>query len=266
MMANAFFLKLLLSFLIGGLWVILTTVIADKLGTKIGGLISGLPSTLLFGLFFIGWTQSPQVAAQATTVVPIINGISCILLLSYIFLLKKRSVWISIAGALSIWSVLSFMFILLNFNNFLLSIIIYILLLLIAYFIVEHKLKVKSMKGKKIKYTPLIIIVRGLLSGFIVFVSVLMAKIGGPILGGMFSMFPAVFTSTLLITYFSQGPKFSSAIAKSSMISAISIVVYSIAVRYSYPYFGIMIGTFISVSTSFLTGYLIYNYFIKKIS
>ncbi|MBN1224817.1 MAG: DUF3147 family protein, partial [Candidatus Aminicenantes bacterium] len=54
-MTKIFLIKLVLSFFVGGAWVAAATLIADKYGTKIGGIIIGLPSTLLVSLFFIGW-------------------------------------------------------------------------------------------------------------------------------------------------------------------------------------------------------------------
>ncbi len=46
-MDNIFILKLVLSFIVGSLWITMGTVLAEKYGTKIGGLIAGLPSTIL---------------------------------------------------------------------------------------------------------------------------------------------------------------------------------------------------------------------------
>lgn len=80
-MADLFIVKLILSFFVGGLYTIISTVAADKFGSKIGGLISGLPSTALFGLFFIGWTQNPQASSEATTLIPASLGVSCIFVL-----------------------------------------------------------------------------------------------------------------------------------------------------------------------------------------
>ncbi|MCP4683701.1 MAG: DUF3147 family protein [Desulfobacterales bacterium] len=37
----------MLSFVVGGLWVAGTTFIAEYFGTKIGGIIGGLPSTIV---------------------------------------------------------------------------------------------------------------------------------------------------------------------------------------------------------------------------
>ena len=42
-MDDIFFLKLALSFIVGGAWIALTTVLAEKFGTKLGGIFAGLP-------------------------------------------------------------------------------------------------------------------------------------------------------------------------------------------------------------------------------
>ena len=85
-MNDIFILKLVLSFLIGGAWVTTATHLADRYGTKIGGIITGLPSTALIALFFIGWTQSPVIAVDATTIIPAIGTVNALFLVVYILL------------------------------------------------------------------------------------------------------------------------------------------------------------------------------------
>ncbi len=51
-MDQAFLFKVVLSMIIGGIWVVASTVIVDKFGTKLGGLIAGLPSTVVVALTF----------------------------------------------------------------------------------------------------------------------------------------------------------------------------------------------------------------------
>ncbi len=40
-----------------------------------------MPSSIVIGLFFIGWTQTPLLAAQATVIVPTAQGISALLVI-----------------------------------------------------------------------------------------------------------------------------------------------------------------------------------------
>ena len=85
---DIFLIKIILAFVIGAVWITLATVIAEKFGTKIGGMVLGLPSTTAISLFFIAWTQSPSVAAEATTIIPIIMGINTLFILGYVFVSK----------------------------------------------------------------------------------------------------------------------------------------------------------------------------------
>ena len=70
-MIAPFILKLALSFLIGGIWITVASVAAERMGSKIGGVIGGLPSTAVVAFGFIGWTQGAQQAYDATTAFPL---------------------------------------------------------------------------------------------------------------------------------------------------------------------------------------------------
>ena len=262
-MVDVFIQKLILSFIVGSVWITLTTILAERYGTKIGGVIAGLPSTILIALFFIGWTQSPSVAVAATSIVPIVGGINCLFIVAYIYLVKINF-WLSLVGSLLLWSVLSFGLVIIRFDNFILSLIAYAVLLFLCYNILEKKLVVKSKPGKKIKYTFSILLFRGLFSGLIISLAVIMGKIGGPLFGGMFAMFPAMFLGTLVITYFTHGALFSSAVMKVSTLAGMSIIVYGIMVRYTYLPLGLLAGTGVSILVAFGSAYLIHYSVIRR--
>lgn len=264
-MDNIFLIKLAISFVLGGLWVILASVAADKFGSKIGGLISGMPSTIAFAMFFIAWTQTVSQAVQATTIFPIIEGIDCLFIAVYCFLVRKNF-WFSMFASFLVWGVLSYILVIINFNSFGLSLISYVVLLLVSFVFIEKMVKVKSLPGKKIKYSPMVILFRGIFSGLVISFSVLIGKIGGPIWGGVFSAFPAMITNTIIISYFSQGAEFSIATMKSMLISIGSVIFYCIFVRYLYPVVGIGGGTLLSLVLSYICSAFLYKFVIKKIS
>ena len=261
-MDQIFFLKLFHSFLIGGVRVIGITLFADKFGTKIGGTISGLPSTVLFSLLFIAWTQSPAVAVATTTILPASGGIVTLFMASYIIFVKK-GVWIALLAASIVWSILSFGLIEIGIHNFGYSLLIYVLLLLIACFFVQRR-HVPTVSGKKIVYTPVLIFFRGLLSGVIVALAVFIAKVSGPTLGGMFTIFPAATISIMLITYFEHGATFSAAMVKSILFSMSSVIIYAIIVRYTYIPTGIIWGTLLATLGSIITVWLLFHSLIKR--
>ena len=263
-MNDIFILKLVLSFLIGGVWVTTATHLADRYGTKIGGIITGLPSTALIALFFIGWTQSPVIAVDATTIIPAIGVVNALFLVVYI-LLVRTNFFIALGSSFLVWSGFSLTLVLLNFNDFLLSIIIYVVVVLLSFFLIEKGIKVKSERASPTKSTLKTLMFRGLFSGTIIVLAVILGKIGGPHLGGMFAMFPAMFTATLLITYISHGSLFSSAMMKVALLSASSVVLYAILVRYTYIPLGLILGTLVSIFVSFSYAFIIHAVLVKKI-
>jgi hypothetical protein len=262
-MDNIFLLKLFLSFTVGSLWITMGTVLAEKYGTKIGGLVAGLPSTILISLFFIGWTQSTRVAVEATTIVPIIGGINCLFIVAYIVLLRLNF-WLAFTGASLVWSLFSFGLVLARFNSFSISLISYICLVVISHNIVEKGLKIRSEPGKQIHYTPVNVVFRAVFSGLVIVLAVVVTKVGGPLLGGMFVMFPAMFVCMIFMTYFSQGAAFSAAVMKSSILGAISVVIYGTVARYTYVPLGLIGGTAISVLVSFASSYMIHRYMTRR--
>ena len=112
-MDHLFLLKLSLSFLVGSAFVTLCTVAAEKFGSKVGGLIGGLPSTVVVTLLFIGLVQTPEAASQATDVIPLVLGFNGLFLVTYVFL-AQWGLWIGLGSALAVWSVLALLTILLR--------------------------------------------------------------------------------------------------------------------------------------------------------
>jgi uncharacterized membrane protein (GlpM family) len=264
-MTAAFLTKLVLSFLIGGTWVTTATLLADAYGTKIGGLITGLPSTALISLFFIGWTQSPAAAVEATTIIPLIGAVNALFLLVYISL-ARSNFWLALGGSLIFWGLSSSALTFLDIRHFYLSLIVYFIVVLVSFLIIEKGIKIKSEKARKVRYAAGAVIFRGLFSGLIIALAVVMGKIGGPLLGGMFAMFPAMFTGTLLITFFTHGPLFSSAMMKVALISAGSVVLYAVLIRYSYLPLGLLAGTLVSIVVSFAAAGLLHLFIVKNIT
>lgn len=263
-MNSIFAIKLFISFLVGGGYAIISTIAADKFGSKIGGLITSLPSTVLFGLLFIAWTQSPRVSVEATITIPATLGMACVFLVVYTYFLK-RGLWWGLGLALISWAILAVVLIESHLTSFLFSCMLYGVLFIFSFLTIRKIVKRTTAKSQKIVYTPTIILLRGLIGGVVVGLSVFLAKIGGPVLGGMFATFPAMFISTLCITYFAHGEEFSSAIAKSSLMGTITIFIYTICARFTYIPFGVSAGTLFSLLICYSAAYFLYTYLMKRL-
>jgi uncharacterized membrane protein (GlpM family) len=261
-----FALKLLLTFLVGGSWVVLSTVVAERVGTKMGGVIAGLPSSSLIAFFFIGWTQSPKAASQATTLGPLSMGIVALFNVVYA-LLYSRGFALALAGSLGTWLLLSLGLLALNVRHYGLSLLGLAILALIAYYVLERRLDIPAKGQQQIRYTPGQLAFRGLFGGTIIASAVLIAKLGGPIVGGIMATFPTTMLSTLILNHMNHGRAFASAVLKSMTVSGvINVTLYLTAVRYLYPRYGLALGTVLSFALSLLGGYLVYRFVRTKMT
>jgi len=124
---------------------------------------------------------------------------------------------------------------------------------------------IKSFGAIATMYTLPTLLFRASLSGAIVTLAVLMAKIGGPLIGGMFVAFPAVFLSAAIITYWAHGKEFSRAVMKVLMISgALNVMVYAVGIRYLVVPYGILYGTLFSYIISALFAAIPYLSVVKR--
>lgn len=265
-MNSLFWYKILLSFIVGGIWVTLTTIIAEKFGSKTGGLMGGLPSTIVVALLFIGLTQSAEIAAQATTIVPLAHGFNTFFILTFIWAIPgglKRAVPLS----LLVWFLSAGLLVILNIERYWISLSGWLVFLITAYLLLEKILRIHSYVNIPIRYSPEQLLLRAFFSGSVIAFAVIMGKLGGPLLGGIFATFPAMFLTTLIITCRSGGAGFARATAKALLISGLfNVIIYTIIVRYLFLSMGLFPGTAIALAISAATGYLTFLFMRRWVS
>jgi hypothetical protein len=161
----------------------------------------------------------------------------------------------------------SALIVLFDVKDFAFSLIAYASILLISLYVLEIKQKLTSVPEAKIRFSPWQIIWRGAFAGLMIAFVVFINKFGGPIFGGIFSAFPAVFISTLFISYQSRGIQFSRAITKPLLVTGmITIVIYSIGVRYFYPGLGLVLGTLMAYAIAMVSAYFTAVFMQKRLA
>ena len=231
----------ILPFVISALIVILITVIAEKYGTKTGGVLGTLPSTIIIAFLFIAITKGTQFAAQSVAVVPAEMGINLIFLLTFA-LLSEKKLPTALIGSLLSWTAFTLLLYYSNPGSILLSLGFYVLCFTVTFLYLDKKKKITSHGTLKVHYTPLKLLSRSLIAGTVIAIAVTFSNLGTTI-SGIFSVFPAIFLSTMLISLREHGPMFTNAMAKGMIYGSPSVVSYGIAIHYLYPSVGIILGT-----------------------
>jgi uncharacterized membrane protein (GlpM family) len=245
-MNPAFIAKLILSFVVGGAWIAAGVALAERRGSRAGGLVIGFPSTVLIAVFFIGWTQSTEAAVQATNVVPAVFGVSCLYLLTAISLIG-RGLGRALAAALAVWGGLSALLVALKFDDYWAGVLIYAACFAFAFWRLG-RIPPSGADAERVRPSGArIIAARAIFGGTIVALAVLLAKVSGALIGGVFAIFPAVFTGALIATAVSHGPGFSAALMRSTLVGGISVIVFTTAVRLSFGALGLVQGTIVSI-------------------
>lgn len=251
-MPGPLLLKLALSFVVGGLWITAGVSLAERRGSRAGGLVLGFPSTVLVAMVFIGWTQSTESAVRATSVIPAVHGINALYVLVTVSLMGRRP-WRGLSIGLAVWALGAALIIASGFDDFVTGIFVYALLLSLSYWRIGRFIPKdpESIRGRAAG--PLLMAARGVFGGAVVVLAILMARFGGPLVGGVFAIFPAVFTGALLTTALSHGPLFSAAVMRSTLAGGASCIVFAAAARVSFIPLGLVVGTLVSALTAFVS-------------
>jgi hypothetical protein len=255
----AFWWKLALSFLTGSTWVALSATAAERCGSAVGGLIGGLPSTMVVSLLFIGLTQSSLVAAETTTLMPLVQGINGLFVVVYLAL-ARRGLTVGLLGGLSAWVVVAGGVASIGVRHIGVSLGGWVLLVVGCVLVVERWLVIPPAEEVRVQCTPVQMAGRALLGGSTIAASVAASKLLGPVYGGILAAFPATFLSTLVITHRSGGVEFSRAVGRAMMLSGmVNAALYPVAVRYLYVWPGLAAGTVLALAFSCATATLTYR-------
>jgi len=246
-----FYFQVLLSFVVAGSLIAILTLLAERFGSKIGGLITNLPSNILITLIFITLTQGFDFVKGMTPAIPIGMMIDVVFLVVFILLLRYN-LFIGIIGSIGTWLVLAFLANRIQMGFLWINVALYFVVTILAFLFVEYGVQVLFMGRSRKRYTLGQIAIRAAFAGGIVGSVVLISGFVPAYLTGIVSTFPAVLFSSMVILAVNQGKGFARATGKIMILASTNIVVYVIGVYYIYPLLGITAGTIVSFLMAFL--------------
>jgi len=247
-MTDLLILHLFLAFTVGGVWVSSATVIAERYGSALGGLVGGLPAISIVSFLFIGLNQGPQTASQATVVFPLALSFTMSFLLVYA-IVSKRGFRVAFLAAMLVWTSLSAVTVFTNVRNLFLSVGVFLSVANLYFYVLKVKMKLPHIGGAQIIYSLPQAALRAIVGGSIIALAVLLSQLGGPEVGGIASSFPAIFSLTLFFSYRTRGMALSRALTKPLLISGgLTAFPYSLLVGYLYPTLGVGFGTIVAMS------------------
>lgn len=264
-MDTATFLHYSIAFGIGGLWIMLSSIIADKFGSKVGGFVSAFPAPAAIAYFFIAYGQSVDAAVQATVSFPVAYSLVGILLLTYA-LLARRGIVAAMGTAVALWLVVTLLFVQVKPDRFIVSLLLYATIFICAYSLMHRHIAVAAVTTRPVTFTLPQLFGRAIFGGSVVLTAVVMSHVAGPLYGGVFAAFPAAFVSTLIIMHLSGGPAMTQQMIRTMYVTGTIVVVgYVTAVRFVYPALGVWLGTLIALLVAVMLAYLTHAFVLPRL-
>ena len=262
---NVFFLKVVISFVVGFIWITTTSVFAEKLGSRLGGLIAGIPATMVVALFFMGLFQGVPFVVASTNNIPLVVALNSLFVVAFIFFSKKYKSLTSLGYAICFWFLLLYSTLRITIQSFPVLVGVSFLIVGLSAFLLENWFSIPIHGSKKIIYTTRDIFMRGLLGGGTIALALSLSRVFGPTIGGVFASFPALTVAMIIIISKTQTKEFLHSLLKNFIISGtINVILFVIAIRFTYPLLGIYIGTCIAMFISCVYTYAVYFYITSR--
>ena len=251
--------QILVSAVVGGLFVALQSSLAERVPAKAAGLILTLPSTTGVSFLFIGWIIGPAQVALVTPTVVLGVCASLVFSMTYIWAARARGtnhpqdILFAAGLSVAVWLALSTPLAVFRVSSLLPALAVFALLSAGAYRVYARLLR--EQKTEAVRYTARQKALRAALSGIIIGIAVAFSKILGPFWGGVFSAFPGAILSAFLILHWYRGPAFLGSVGRTMPVGFSGLIVFILAARFAFPALGAAWGTLASyaVCAVFLT-------------
>jgi len=242
--------------------VVSLSLIAEHVSPRIAGLLSGYPLGAAIVLFFYGLEISPEFASESSIYTML--GLIAIEFFAFFYYLstlifKRFSILLS-----SIVSVGGFFLVSWLLHHLTLGKVgtVIITVLSIVFFVSMFRKIPNERIEERIVFTLRVLVLRALTAASFIVLITGTAGIVGSKWAGLFSAFPTTFFPLILIMHFSYDRKHLHTVIKNFPIGLGSLVIYTISVSFSYPAFGIYLGTVLSfmAATVYLLMYQVFVY------
>lgn len=256
---DPFLLRVALSFALGGLAVALFTTAAERLGSHVGGLLLSFPVKVTIALVLIAMNEGVDVASQAAGAVPLGLGINLVFLMATALLVRRYAPWPAMIGALGIWLVVGIVGVLWVPGVAPWDVLAFLVPYAIGLAILPRHAGAKPRKREGDVFGVAGMLTRAAGAGTIVALAVVLARVGGPLLGGLASVFPSGWITTMVILTREHGPEFTGATVRVMVAGSVAPVGFGLSVWWLYPTIGVLGGTLaalgVALALSLLVGW-----------
>lgn len=219
------------------------SMIAERVSTRVAGLLSGYPLGTAIALFFIGLEISPGFAADSA--VHTLAGFSATLALGGGYLLcgrrdGMRGVAAGTAGGMAAWLAVSSVLASIDFNR-LGGTLTTLAAIVLFTWLYRHVPDTRA--GARGGFSWPALIIRATLAAAIIFLITGLAHVLPPAWAGLLAAFPVTMYPFLVILHLTHGAAPVATVIKHYPAGLGSLLCYALCVSLTYPTLGLALGT-----------------------
>jgi uncharacterized membrane protein (GlpM family) len=250
--AFVFWLSLILKMAITAIFVVVATLVAERSGPLVGGLISTLPISAGPVYVFLALEHPTQFIADSAVASLAINPVIAVFALAYAFLAQRHRREVSILAALTLWLVLAVIVHLFGWSVPT-AIAFNVVVLPICLFLVRP-LREAQISRLATRWSD--VAARAASVALLVAAVVALSVRIGPAATGILALFPIVMTSIMFILHGRVGGKAAAAVMASSITGLIGLALAFIALHFAVvplgAAWGLSLALFVSIGWSLL--------------
>lgn len=253
---DPFLVRLVLSFVLGGLAVAIFTTVAETRGSRLGGLLLSFPVKVVIALTIIGLNEGAAFASQAAYAVPAGLGVNVVFLGAAAFLVRRFPPRIALAWALVAWAVVGVVVVLLPPTTAVTSLVLWAgptAVVLWLFSRLPGLRRDRRPEGGPRGFGWGGLAARAVGAGTVVAASVVLARFAGPVLGGLAAVFPSGWITTMVILTQKHGPDFTGATVRVMVWASAAPTVFGLAAGAAMARWGVFPGVAVGLAVAALT-------------
>ncbi|WP_111493828.1 hypothetical protein [Marinobacter bohaiensis] len=222
--------------------------LAERVSTRVAGILAGFPLGTGVALFFLGYEQGPAFAADAArgTLLGFIAGQTLALAFAATASEKRlRALTLSVLAFLVVALPLSLLDLTLPW-----ALLASVLFTVVAHRLMRHFADTGITLDKRPGWPEHIL--RGVISGLIVVAITSAGHWGTATLSGVLAAFPITFFPLLAIIFWQHGPAPAQTLVKHYPAGLGSLITHTVAVALLYPVVGVFVGTALALALATL--------------
>ena len=228
------------------------SLIAERVSTSVAGILAGAPLGTFFVFLFVGLEHGPGHVVESVPHSIAAFSATCAFVLTYCVASKHIRRWqlmLSTVSSVTVFVLVCLLLVRVDFD-IPVSIALTVTACFVSYRLMAGIAPLQI--SKPVRFTLRVVLLRAALASLFVALAVAVALALGTRWTGLMTGFPMTMLPTLMIVHANYGAEATHSMLRNCPLGMGSIVIYILVVHQVFPHWGVISGTALAMSASFI--------------